>query len=86
MRAMSSKVTSMGEMYVVLERADQARTWPHTRPVDLSKTHAPESPGARGGMLAFWLFQGSSLLNTVLVHGGLILGSDGRGYEVYRPA
>lgn len=69
-RAMSAKVTSIGEMYVVLERADQARTWPQTRPVDLSKTHAPESPGAEGEWDVSFFFCScrlSSLLNTVLV-------------------
>lgn len=44
---MSSNMTSIGAMYAVWLFSDQARTWPHTRPVDFSKTHAPESPGTR---------------------------------------
>lgn len=46
-RAMSSRRISIGAMYVVRFLSDHATTWPQTRPVDLSKTHAPESPGAK---------------------------------------
>ena len=45
-REMSSSNVSMGAMNATWFVSDQARTWPQTRPVDLSKTQAPESPGA----------------------------------------
>lgn len=46
-RAMSSRMTSMGAMYAVWLFSDHARTWPQMRPVDFSNTHAPESPGTK---------------------------------------
>ena len=48
LRAMSSSMTSMGEMYAVLFRSEKARTWAQTRLVALSITQAPESPPAVG--------------------------------------
>lgn len=47
-RAMSSRRTSIGAMYAVRLFSDQARTCPQTRPVAMSKTQAPESPGTEG--------------------------------------
>lgn len=53
--AMSSRSTSIGAMYAVLFRGDQARTCAQTRPDALSITQAPESPPTRGMSVgAFW--------------------------------
>lgn len=46
----------MGAMYAVRLFSDQARTCPHTRPVAMSKTQAPESPGTTEGPISMVLF------------------------------